>query len=126
MIKDLTPGQWKCVANPMRDDGWFVLKDEPPKPYDGNPRDAFGNVLMKLPPAIINCQIGNHADALAIAAVPDLVRVLGMWLMYMTNVNTYEPSEIGTATIAALSKAGFDKDELEIAAIATLKGAAHL
>jgi len=69
-------GPWKCVPNPMRSDGWFVVRDVPPEPYpDAHGLD--GKPMMQLPPGVgIGVQMPfNIAEFIACARqdVPGLL-----------------------------------------------------
>ncbi len=66
-----TPGPWKAVPNPMRADGMFIVRDVPPKPYDGVTAPN-GEPLWQLPPAVVGCQV-TPADARLIAAAPEML-----------------------------------------------------
>lgn len=66
-----TPGPWKAVPNPMRSDGYFVVRDGAPQYYVGV-ADLSGKPIEQLPPAVIPMQV-PEADAHLIAAAPDLL-----------------------------------------------------
>jgi hypothetical protein len=62
-----TPGPWRAVPNPMRDDGLFVVRDRRAGEIENYPGE--------LPPAIVGFQL-PHADAYLIAAAPDMLAKL--------------------------------------------------
>lgn len=64
--------------------------------------------------------------ALAMAAVPDLHAALESTLMFLTNVNSIEPSELAEKVIAALEKAGMDKESADDARTAMANGPCSL
>jgi len=60
---DHTPGPWRVVPNPMRSDGFFVVRER-----RADEHEAYPN---QLPPAITKIQV-SPADAYLIAAAPEM------------------------------------------------------
>ena len=63
-MSESRPTQWRAVKNPMRDDGYFVVRDR----RDGE-LEAYDG---ELPPAIVHHQL-PLVEANLIAAAPDLL-----------------------------------------------------
>jgi hypothetical protein len=63
---------------------------------------------------------------LAVNAHDTMYNALQLVLAWLTNVNTCEPGELVRCVMGALESAGMSKDDLDIAAIAMLRGAAAL
>lgn len=93
-----TPGPWKAVPNPVRPDGWFVVRDVPAQPYKG--RDMYGKIRMMMPPAVIKCQL-EPADAVLVAASPDLLNFVKQVVEYYSDC---EADQEGTGGLGSLEK----------------------
>lgn len=59
------------------------------------------------------------------AAAPKLLKACEAVLMFLTNVNTIEPGELVAKLLTSMDAAGYDRDQLDDAAMALLKGAAR-
>lgn len=55
-------------------------------------------------------------------AIPDMVKALEAALCWMTNVNINDPATLGRQIMAAMEKAGYDKETLDDAAVALVRG----
>jgi len=65
---DITPGEWRAVKNPMRDDGYFVLA--------GGVKAELSMSAMIATHSISQGQFKNGDDARLIAAAPKLLAAL--------------------------------------------------
>ena len=61
------------------------------------------------------------ANAHLVAAAPELIDACEKTLAWMTNPNAYETSEVLSALIGAMSKAGYDETELDQIAIRLIR-----
>lgn len=95
-----TPGPWNVTPNPMRDDGFFITHGPSDRDYKG-----------QIPAAIVPTQLTNLADALLIAAAPDLLEAAKLTALHFKrslasgNFQGDDEHEAWTALQKAIDKA---------------------
>lgn len=119
MTKKHTPGPWE--AQNTEGAGWSVRKQHERPGYTGlAPICSMAWWQFDIP-GIIDDEISG-ANARLIAAAPDLLAACEAALAWLTNVNVSDPATVGRKLMSALENAGYDKEMLDAAAVALVRG----
>lgn len=64
----------------------------------------------------------DEKDGPLLAAAPEMRKALEYTLSWLTNCNVNDPATLGRMIMAALEKSGMDKETLDSAAVALVRG----